>query len=684
MRHVRLRKLLRASMLGILGLGGVMGDGPMVPPGAPPVPPARLSGLKDYEKVQNQEAAEFLYSRKLISAEKRGDDYYFAPEAPADTKAMELAVRTLLPDFHWEPAPTTRDQAVGACYTAMQEQGLLLLENSISCDSYTIPIGTYIAGRPGKQVTLTVDGIETRMEPGRTYTGDVRLTVTDAYEITHMFDVYQGRTGLCIQNGVESPASCLAAIRSGTVSPAKAEQLVMESQNDYFNPIVIDGGSYTLKDPHLTLNGHGGDDFAGYGAGIMVTGDSQVVIDGGEIDTVGSIRTAVWLGGHSKTLVKNMRITGHDGPTTDFPVAVMNEVPWPLGLKGNLRTTNLLEWAEGTYLNCQVSCENWGVLSTDGSWRGSSLTCINTDAAITGESGYGAYCDMGVEDYFYGTRITVPDYGVVIGGGFCGSTFGPASRENTGELYSELPEEARDTPTVIRAGKHAVMIHSNQGGHCTLEPGTEFHSGRACIMVKTKKGKEVTTSISCDGAKLHSDSGILLQLMESDDAGSPSAAGFVIEAPAPQKTGLDVTDPTDKNTLHVQLKNQILTGDILNSHWSGGQNLCIHLEHTSLTGAVTAGVQHHVNVAPGETITKEMYQEIGNIAVEPAPVTASGVILILAQSSHWTPVGTSYLSRLELKDSSTIAGNVTIDDRKIVPEAGHTYCGPIIVTPFEK
>lgn len=684
MPHVRLRKILRAAMLGILGLGGAIGDGPMIPPGAPPMPPAKLSGLKDYEKIQNQEAAEFLYSRKLISAEKRGEHYYFAPEAPADQAALALAIRTILPDFHWGPEPMTRDQAAGACYAAMQEQGLLLLEHSITCGSYTIPADTYIAGRPGKQVTLTVDGIETRMEPGRTYTGNIQLTVADAYEITHMFDVYEGRAGLCIQNGTENSASCPSSIRSGTVSHGLAENLVMESQNDYFNPIVIDGGSYTLKNLHLTMNGHGGDDFAGYGAGIMVTGDSQVVIDGGEIDTIGSIRTAVWLGGHSKTLVKNMRITGHDGPTTDFPVAVMNEVPWPLGLKGNLRTTNLLEWAEGTYLNCRVSCENWGVLSTDGSWRGSKLTCINTDATITGESGYGAYCDMGVEDYFYGTQITVPDYGVVIGGGFCGSTFGPASRENTGELYCELPEEAQDAPTVIRAGKHAVMIHSNQGGHCTLESGTEFYSGRACIMIKTKKGKEVTTSILCDGARLHSDSGILLQLMESDDAGSPSAAGFVLGLPVPQKNGLDVTDPNDKNTLHVQLKNQVLTGDILNSNWSGRQNLCIHLENTSLTGAVTAGVQHHINVAPGETITKEMYQEIGNIAVEPAPVTASGVILVLEENSHWTPVGISYLSRLELKDSSTITGDVTVDGEIILPKAGHVYCGQIVVTPFEK
>ena len=680
MRHIQFKKLIRAAMLGTVGLCSAMGDGPMVPPGAPLVPPARLSDLKDYAAIQNKEAAEFFYSRKLIAAEKQQENYFFMPEASADLDALSAAARTLMPDFRWEPAPMTKDQAVEACYQAMQAQGMVLLEESIVCNSYTAP--AYLTVKPGKQITLTVDGVETRIVPGCTYAGDVRITVADAYEIIHMFDVYQGRVGLCIQAGKESSATTPAAIQSGSITSGCAKALVIDSQNDYFNPVVIDGGSYMLKDPKITMNGHGGDDFAGYGAGIMVTGDSQVVIDGGTIDTVGSIRTAIWLGGHSKTLIKNMTITGHDGATTDFPVAVMNEVPWPLGLKGNLRTTNLLEWAEGTYLNCKVSCENWGVMSTDGSWRGSKLICINTDAQITGESGYGAYCDMGVQDYFYGSRITAPDYGVVIGGGFCGSTFGAASIENTGVLYSEIPAEAQDAPTIVRAGKHAVMIHSNQGGHCTLKPGTEFYSGRACFLVKTKKGKEVTTTISCDGAKLHSDSGILLQLMESDDAGSPGAAGFVLEVPKPVQTELDVTNPADEHTLHAYLKNQTLKGDILNSHWTGGQNLCVHLEHTELQGAVTAGIQHHVNVAPGGTITKDMFTEIGHIAVEPAPVTASGVILMLEKDSQWTPTVISYLSRLELDSSSRVNGRVVVDDVEVAPKPGSIFCGSIVVTPI--
>lgn len=379
-----------------------------------------------------------------------------------------------------------------------------------------------------------------------------------------------------------------------------------------------------------------------------------------------------------------MTIVGQDGPTTDFPVAVMNEVPWPLGLKGNLRTTNLLEWADGTYLNCDISCQNWGVMSTDGSWRGSKLTCINTTATITGESGYGAYCDMGVEDYFYGSNLNVPDYGVVIGGGFCGSTFGPASRENIGVFYDDIPEERRDAPTVIHAGKNAVMIHSNQGGHCTLEPGTQFYSDRACILVKTKKGKEVTTRIVCNGAHLHSSNGILLQMMESDDAGSPSAEGFLIADVCPVDNGLDITDPEEPNTLHAYFNDMDLVGSIYNSHWTGGQNLCIHGKHVHIQGDVSAAKEHHVNVPPGGHIAKENYYEIGNIAVDFAPVSTSGVILLLTDDSTWIPAGTSCLSRLELGEGCVLHGTMTVDGVPVQPESGKVYCGNIQVTPYNQ
>ncbi len=681
MKKKRLFRILRAAMLFAAGGCGVMGDGPMIPPGAPPVPPAKLDVLKDYPQIKNKEAARFLYNFKLISAIKAGEAYQFAPEAPADIPAMEAAVRLLLPEFRMPQGEMTRDEAAGICYDEMQKQGLILLQDSFCCDRYTVPENHFIAAPAGKQVTLTVDGIETRIEAGKTYTGNVCFSVVPSYEITHMFDMYEARTALCIQDGKVGSSSVNAAICDGRFDADQSQNLVIHSHNDYFNPIVIDNSRYELKNTTLDLDGHGGDDFAGYGAGIMVTGDSEVIVDGARIDTIGSIRTGIWLGGHCSALIKNVTIHGHDGPTTDFPVGVMNKVPWPLGLKGNLRTTNLLEWANGTYLNCDIFSENWGALSTDGSWRGSKLTCINTTATITGESGYGAYCDMGVEDYFYGTTITVPSYGVVIGGGFCGSTFGPASEENTGKLYPEIPEDRRNAPTVIHARKNAVLIHSNQGGHCTLEPGTEFHSGQAVFLIKSMPGKEVTTRIQASGAKLSSENGVLLHLMESDDAGNPNLTGFTIPEVIPVKTDLDVSDPDAEYTLHVRFADMALQGDIYNSRWKVGQNLCVHGDAVQIHGCISSATQFHINVAPGQQITQDTYYEIGNVAAEPAPTVSNGMILVLENKSTWSPTKVSYLSRLELGADCKINGKMYVDGTAVEITPGKTYCGNLMILP---
>ena len=52
----------------------------------------------------------------------------------------------------------------------------------------------------------------------------------------------------------------------------------------------------------------------------------------------------------------------------------------------------------------------------------------------------------------------------------------------------------------------------------------------------------------------------------------------------------------------------------------------------------------------------------------------------LRNGSVWTPVGTSYLTRLEVSADSQIRGTVTLDGAAITPEAGKVYTGAIVVT----
>ncbi|WP_222927621.1 S-layer homology domain-containing protein [Biomaibacter acetigenes] len=116
---------------------------------------------------------------------------------------------------------------------------------------------------------------------------------------------------------------------------------------------IIDGKTATIFDPSgsvtgietakmlLAANGHGLNDFAGHAAGIMATDNANVTIDNATIHTTGAIRTGIWAGGNSTLLIKNSTIIGKDGTDLNFKAGMFKEVPWVLGLKGNLRVTNV-------------------------------------------------------------------------------------------------------------------------------------------------------------------------------------------------------------------------------------------------------------------------------------------------------------------------------------------------------
>jgi len=71
---------------------------------------------------------------------------------------------------------------------------------------------------------------------------------------------------------------------------------------------------------------------------------------------------------------------------------------------------------------------------------------------------------------------------------------------------------------------------------------------------------------------------------------------------------------------------------------------------------------------------------LGGLTNETAPTVNNGVWVSLKNGSTWTPVGKSYLTRLEVTADSAIQGTVTVDGTVVVPEAGKIYTGEIVVT----
>lgn len=71
---------------------------------------------------------------------------------------------------------------------------------------------------------------------------------------------------------------------------------------------------------------------------------------------------------------------------------------------------------------------------------------------------------------------------------------------------------------------------------------------------------------------------------------------------------------------------------------------------------------------------------LGGLTNTAAPTVNNGVWVSLKNGSSWTPVGTSYLTRLEVSADSRINGSVTVDGAAVAVEAGKVYTGAIVVS----
>lgn len=71
---------------------------------------------------------------------------------------------------------------------------------------------------------------------------------------------------------------------------------------------------------------------------------------------------------------------------------------------------------------------------------------------------------------------------------------------------------------------------------------------------------------------------------------------------------------------------------------------------------------------------------LGGLTNTAAPTVNNGVWVKLEGGSTWTPVDTSYLTRLEVSADSAVKGTVTVNGEAVTPEAGKVYTGAIVVT----
>lgn len=578
-------------------------------------------------------------------------------------------------------AVTEVSNAIVSNFKLVNENSTWVVDATTKLSKLTISDGAAITAPDGYSVTLSVNGVGKPIEPG-TYEGNIVLSITkqNVVEYTKANLVHYFRQGLYVDStGVVDDKSVKAVVVGGNVTTDSAVNVNINSDEESFNGIYVAGGTYNIKGSKIHFIGNGENDFAGLGAGIMATGsDTTLVVDSTDVFTHGAIRPAIIAANGSNLVVKNSKIITENGtlPSDYKPnvqLGLMKSAPWMLGISGNCRATNVLgSNTTSTYINSSVASEGWGTLSTD-DCSNIKLTSINSNIAITGDSGYGAYAIGDAVDTFYGSNITTPDYGMIITGGtgiFASSTSQnviTANRDLNLGLTSNEIKSLKERQTTVKSNRFGVMCHGS--GNIYVKDGTIFDTGETTFLIKgTNANIDVDGS---KGAQLKTKNGVLLQLMDNDDPGPVISDGVMYNTGVYHEPTGDATLDTTHSTATVtsgtdtiaNFSNITLNGNFYNSTRGGtstdmtgneinlAKNLSLNFDNTKITGVISASTAKHAI----DTITSTEYKQLGEVTNTPATAINNGVIVSLTNGSTWTVTGDSYLTRLTITDGAKIA-----------------------------
>jgi hypothetical protein len=482
----------------------------------------------------------------------------------------------------------------------------------------TIKSGSTVKAPDGSLLTMTVDGAETAIQPGK-FKGDIVLTPTVKISKA-LFDSMLGkgantdyRTGLFVDGGqIIEKSSVTSALVGGTYDAHGASGVTINSQNRLFDGFILNNSDYRISNLSMTARGEGGSDFTGFGAGIAITGKSQVNIDNFKFDGAGPVRHGIFIAGltaaeHPTVTVTNsfLQTNGSVGKYTGTSMAM---VPWVLGLEttGHVRTQMIGGYANVKYENSTLLSDGWGVLSIDAPGKyekGVSpivLETKNSTIDITGTSGYGTYSIGGSRNIFDhtvmgGTKYATGKYGMTYAMVATGAISG-------GDFINGTNVTSR----------YGVMWHKAQTGVVNVDSST-FHTYGPVFMVK-----HCYPVVNVSKSNMTSDTGIIVQLMGSDDAGLMAAyyrepldmASVAKDAKHDNfhvnKTNTEVAGAklsgvvTDAQANFSEME---IKGDFYNSV-SGldddslhllGQNLILNFDAVKLTGVISSAIASHRN-----------------------------------------------------------------------------------------
>lgn len=350
-----------------------------------------------------------------------------------------------------------------------------------------------------------------------------------------------------IKDGELQASSQLDAFSEGSVTATELNGVALETDTPKFNGLIVFGeeSDVTVNGGTMSFGGVGENDFLGIGAGALVA-EGKVTLRDVTISTAGATASATVATDNSVLEVYDSTLIASGGPLPEGYVPVigpgMMEPPAPLEISGTARTHITMKDSKSYFYNTRIEADGWGALSTDAAGKESYLE-FNDGTVIVRNSGYGAYSDFGANVVINRSQMDVATYGIVIAG----------------------PAEASFNEVRGSSDRNLAMIHSVMGNPAEIGElyisGGEFTSAEELIQVKS-----ANATIEIDGARLVSESGVLIHVKKNEDpfatvVGDYSPPGVKLVLSNGAYFG-DVIDTDPERALTVSLVNASLTGTV--------------------------------------------------------------------------------------------------------------------------
>ncbi|MCD8150378.1 MAG: hypothetical protein LUE92_12650 [Clostridiales bacterium] len=575
---------------------------------------------------------------------------------------------------------------------------------------------TITAGE-GQTLVLVVDGVQENLVPGASY------EVKEGFEIVAI-SIYKAggpsaapwsgakeeekvsyyfRQALLVKDGkIVDDCSIPQLIHGGSFDAAKADGVTLTSNAPHFNGIILDEGTkYEIDNAKLYAKGDGSDDLSGWAALVMADNKAVVDINDSYIETEGCCRCGLYVDNTAVVTVKDSVLYSQETPDTydefhGLVPAMMKRVPFALGMEGTVRTLNVMADGQGIFRDSIIVSTGWGAISCDSgtAYDICGTYCLDCDGVLSGigtlevaqegkeytavkeingvkygftvgGSGYVTYADSGVHNRYKNVEFYSPDYIQIMGSGRSGSEYIDSY------LYAE---------------HNAFMTQQSAGGTYELT-NTKVDTVDALLQIKSGAANTGFSNIIVDnceinfsGTSTRSKDGILVELVESDDAGNPGITTYTINdhADEVEATLSSVTE------CYATLKNGEYAGDIYNCIYNYRQELNVAVENAVLTGAISSSTAVHVDLegklVPNGTVLNAFLgsKEYDHVRYNAEQGGQDGDCLIIGRYCHtaapmlnnpinvtlkdakWNATGDGYLQNLTIDAMSDIAADSAV------------------------